>query len=228
MTGATAQELLKRVVLFRSLSDEMLGGLAAHLRRRSFRRDTALFHKDQVGDALYIVESGRVRIFMPSEAGEELTVDVLGPGDVFGEMALLDGQPRSASAVTLEDAVLYVLGREEFQRQLAASPALAAAVLALLSARLRHVMEYAETLAFLDVYGRVAHVLLSMAERHGVHENGVVINVDLTQAELATMAGATRERINKALTAFRAQGLIEVRGKKIVIREPARLRDRVY
>lgn len=225
---ATAQDLLRRVVLFRSLSDEMLSGLAGHLRRRAFRRDTMLFHKDQAGDALYIIESGRIRIFMPAEGGEELTVDLLGPGDVFGEMALLDGQPRSASAVTLEDAVLHTLAREEFQRQLALSPALAGAVLQLLSARVRHVMEYAETLGFLDVYGRVANALLTMAERHGVREDGLVINVDLTQTELATMVGATRERINKALTAFREQGLIEFRGKKIVIRDPARLRERVY
>ncbi|MGQ0569168.1 MAG: Crp/Fnr family transcriptional regulator [Armatimonadota bacterium] len=220
--------MLKRVLLFNQLSDEILAGLAAHLRRRAFRRDTIIFHKDQAGDALYIVESGRLRIFLPAEGGEEFTIDVLGPGDVFGEMALLDGLPRSASAVTLEDSVLHTLSREEFQRYLAASPQLASALLSFLSGRIRHVMGYTETLAFLDVYGRVARVLLDMAERYGVKENGVVINVDLTQAELATMVGATRERINRALAAFRSQGLIETRGKKIVLLDSKRLGERIY
>ena len=225
---ADPRALLRRVALFSRLSDEMLVGLAAHLHRRSFRRDTIVFHKDQAGDALYVVESGRIRIFLPAEGGEELTIDVLGPGDVFGEMALLDGQPRSASAITLEDSTLYTLGREEFQRQLAASPTLAGALLEYMSRRVRHVMEYTETLAFLDVYGRVARVLLDMAERYGVQENGLVINLDLTQAELATMVGATRERINRALAAFRSQGLIETRGKKIVLLNPKRLSERIY
>jgi CRP-like cAMP-binding protein len=220
--------LLRRAHLFAQLDDGLLEGLVPHLRRRAFRRDTMIFHKDQAGDALYIVESGRVRVFLPAEDGEEFTIDVLGPGDVFGEMALLDGRPRSASVATLEDSVLYGLGREEFQRHLAASPPLASALLALLSARLRHVMEYAETLAFLDVFGRTARVLLDLAQRHGVQDDGVVIDLALTQTELASMVGATRERINRAIAAFRAQGLLEWRGKKIVLLDPQRLRERIY
>jgi CRP-like cAMP-binding protein len=224
-----ARDLLRRVILFNSLTDDMLDGLAGHLRRRTFRRDTILFHKDQAGDALYIVDAGRIRIFAPAEGGEELTVDVHGPGDVFGEMALLDGLPRSASAVTLEDSVLYTLGRDEFQLHLTTHPQLAIAMLELLSARLRHVMAYAETLAFFDVYGRVAHALLTMADRYGVQEDGgLLINLDMTQTELASMVAATRERINRALAAFRAQGLIELRGKKFVILDPRRLRERIY
>ena len=130
---------------------------------------------------------------------------VLGPGDVFGEMALLDGQPRSASAIALEDTTLQMLGHDEFQRQLLASPPLAGALLAMLSRRVRHVLDNAEILASLDVYGRLARVLLDIAQRHGVQDRGTVINVALTQQELATMVGATRERINRALAAFKAK-----------------------
>jgi CRP-like cAMP-binding protein len=223
-----AVSLLRRAGLFSGLDATMLAGLAPHLRRRAFRKSTMIFHKDQAGDALYIVESGKVRIFLPTEAGDEFSVDVLGPGDVFGEMALLDGQPRSASAIALEDSVVHTLGHAEFQRQLAASPQLASALLAMLSRRLRHVLEYTETLASLDVYGRLARVLLDMAERHGVQDNGIVINVALTQAELATMVGATRERINRALAAFKTQRLIEMRGRKIAVLDQAKLRGRVY
>lgn len=220
--------LLKQVPLFAHLTDEVLAGLTTHLRRRPFRRSTIIFHKDQAGDALYIIETGRVRLFVPAAGGEELTVDIAGPGEVFGELALLDGRPRSASAETLEDTVTHTLGRDEFQQHLAATPAFAAALVELLSTRLRHVTDYAESLAYLDVHARVARVLLEMAERYGIKADGIEIDFDLTQAELATMVGATRERVNRALASFRSQGLVELHGKKIVLRDPERLRQRIY
>lgn len=225
---ADSKELLKKASLFSQLSDDTLGDLAAQLRRRAFRRGTIIFHKDQAGDALYVVDSGRIRIFLPTPGGEELTVDVAGPGDVFGELALLDGRPRSASAESLEDAVTFSISREEFQKYLARNPRLAVSLVELLSSRLRHVTEYAESLAFLDVHARLARMLLEMAERYGVQKDGTEIDFDLTQADLGTMVGATRERVNRALAAFRAQGLIELRGRKIVLLDTNRLRQRIY
>ncbi|HEY3248991.1 MAG TPA: Crp/Fnr family transcriptional regulator [bacterium] len=221
-------DLLKKISLFSQLDGGALATLAGHLRQRRFRKGTIVFHKDQPGDALYLVEAGHVRIFLPTAGGEELTVDVAGPGDVFGELALLDGRPRSASAETLEDCVLQVLSRDEFQTYLAATPRFAASLIELLSTRLRQITEYAESLAFLDIHGRVARALLQLADRHGVENNGVEIDFDLTQAELASMVGATRERVNRALASFRSQGLIEMRGKKIALLDAARLRQRVY
>jgi len=225
---ADSRELLKKASLFSQLSDDTLGDLAAQLRRRAFRRGTIIFHKDQAGDALYVVDSGRIRIFLPTPGGEELTVDVAGPGDVFGELALLDGRPRSASAESLEDAVTVSISREEFQKYLARNPKLAVSLVELLSSRLRHVTEYAESLAFLDVHARLARMLLEMAERYRVQKDGTEIDFDLTQADLGTMVGATRERVNRALAAFRAQGLIELRGRKIVLLDTNRLRQRIY
>lgn len=220
--------LLKRVPLFKGASDEALAGLAPQLRRRAYRKGTMIFHKDQAGDALYIVESGRVRIFLPAEGGEELTLDLLASGDVFGDMALLDGRPRSASVDTLEDTVVYTLGRDEFQRYLTATPQLASALIELLSARLRHLIEYTETLAFLDVHARIAKILLDLANRYGTKGDGIEIDMDLTQAELARMVGATRERVNRALASFRAQSVLELRGKKIAILDADRLSQRIY
>ncbi len=224
---ADGKALLAHVSLFSQLADETLTGLAAQLRRRTFRKNTMIFHKDQAGDALYVVESGRVRIFLPTPAGEELTVDIAGPGDVFGELALLDGRPRSASAQAQEDAVTLTISREEFLKYLGRTPQLGAALVELLSSRLRHVTEYAESLAFLDVYARVARTLLEMADRYGVRAEGIEIDFALTQTDLATMVGATRERVNRTLAVFRAQGLVELRGKKIVLLDPDRLRTRI-
>ena len=223
-----AHEILRRAPLFAGLRPDALDGLAAQLRRHTFKRGTMIFHKDQTGDALYVIESGRVRIFLPTESGTELTVEVSGPGDVFGELALLDGRPRSASAETLEDTTAFTLTREEFKAHLAATPQLAVALIELLSTRLRHVTEYAESLAHLDVHARLARTLLEMADRYGVKRNGIEIDLDLTQADLATMVGATRERVNRALAAFRAQGLLELRGRKIALLDTTRLRQRIY
>ena len=223
-----AHEILRRAPLFAGLRPDALDGLAAQLRRHTFKRGTMIFHKDQTGDALYVIESGRVRIFLPTESGTELTVEVSGPGDVFGELALLDGRPRSASAEALEDTTTFTLTREEFKAHLAATPQLAVALIELLSTRLRHVTEYAESLAHLDVHARLARTLLEMADRYGVKRNGIEIDLDLTQADLATMVGATRERVNRALAAFRAQGLLELRGRKIALLDTTRLRQRIY
>lgn len=222
------RDLLKKVHLFNQLADADLAALAGHLRPRHFRKGTMLFHKDQPGDTLYIIEAGHVRIFLPTAEGEELTVDIAGPGDVFGELALLDGRPRSASAETLEDTTVHELSREEFQRFLATAPRFAASLIELLSMRIRQVTEYAESLAFLDIHGRVARALLLLADRHGVDREGIEIDFDMTQAELASMVGATRERVNRALASFRTQRLIELRGRKIVLLDPVRLRRRVY
>ncbi len=225
---ADARELLRKAPLFAGLQSDALDGLAARLRRRTFKRGTMIFHKDQAGDALYLIETGRVRIFLPAESGKELTVNLHGPGDVLGELSLLDGRPRSASAETLDDTSAFTLTRDEFTTYVTANPQLAVAIIELLSNRLRHVTDYAESLAHLDVHARLARMLLEMAERYGVKRNGVEIDFELTQADLAAMVGATRERVNRALADFRAQSLIELRGRKIVLLDATRLRQRIY
>lgn len=224
-----ARELLKKVTLFEGLGNDALDRLAKDMRRRTFRRGTMIFHKDQVGDALYIVESGRVRLFLPTESGAELWVEFAGRGDVFGEVALLDEGPRSASAETIEDTIVYTLSRDDFRKFITDTQSFAWKLIQLLSDRLRHVTAYAESLAFLDVHARVARVLLELSGRYGVKKNGAVeIDLDLTQAELATMVGATRERVNRALADFRSQSVIDLRGRKIVLLNADKLKERIY
>jgi len=219
--------MLRNVALFAGLSDQELEVLAGSLGKRTFGKGIIIFHKGSPGQTLYIIESGKVRIFIISESGQEISVNVYGPGDVFGELALLDGLPRSAGAVVMEKTVTFTLNRDDFLQHLEACPHVARSIIEVLSARLRYTTIYAESLAFLNVYGRVAAKLLELADRYGVKKDGMEIDLRLTQAELATWVAATRESVNKVLGAFRDQGLIEVEGQRITILDRRGLNRRI-
>lgn len=213
----SAIDVLRRISLFADLHDEALQNLAACLGKRTFAKDMILFHKGSPSQALYLIESGKVRAFALSEAGQEITLDVYGQGDCFGETALLDGQMRSAGAMTIEPTVTYTLQRDDFLRCLEAHPKVARRALALLADRLNHLTAFTENLAFLDVPGRIAAVLLELAARYGVDEGSIEINLHLTQSELASWVCASREMVNKCLGDLRDQGLIRVEGKALTI-----------
>jgi CRP/FNR family cyclic AMP-dependent transcriptional regulator len=219
--------MLRKVSLFAGLSCEELEVLAGSLGRRTFAKGMIIFHKGGVGQTLYIIESGKVRIFVLSESGQEITVNIYGPGDVFGEFSLLDGLPRSAGAVAMERTVTLTLHRDHFLRHLEAYPRIAGSIMKVLTTRLRYTTTHAETLSFLDVYGRVAAKLLELADRYGVQKEGIEIELRLTQTELATWVAATRESVNKVLGTFREQGLIEMEGQRITILDRGGLESRI-
>lgn len=213
----SATDVLRRVSLFADLHDEELRVLAACLGKRIFAKDLILFHKGSPSQALYLIESGAVRAFVLSETGQEITLDIYGPGDCFGETALLDGQMRSAGAMTLAPTVAYTLQRDDFLRCLNEHPKVARRALALLADRLNHLTEFTEHLAFLGVPGRVAAVLLELAGRYGVSEEAISIDLHLTQTELASCCVASRVMINRVLGAFRDEGLIMLEGQAVTI-----------
>jgi CRP/FNR family cyclic AMP-dependent transcriptional regulator len=219
--------MLRTVSLFAGLSDQELEVLAGSLGRRTFAKGMIIFHKGGTGQTLYIIESGRVRIFVLSESGQEITVNIYGPGDVFGEFSLLDGLPRSAGAVALERTVTRTLHRDDFLLHLDAYPRMARSIMEVLTTRLRYTTLHAETLSFLDVYGRVAAKLLELADRYGVEGEGIEIELRLTQTELATWVAASRESVNKVLGTFREQGLIEMEGQRITILDRGGLESRI-
>jgi CRP/FNR family transcriptional regulator/CRP/FNR family cyclic AMP-dependent transcriptional regulator len=219
--------MLRKVSLFAGLSDQELEALAGSLGKRTFAKGMIIFHKEGVGQTLYVIESGKVRIFILSESGEEITVNIYGPGDVFGEFSLLDGLPRSAGALALEKTVTLTLHRDDFLRHLDAYPRMARSIMKVLTTRLRYTTLQAETLSFLDVYGRVAAKLLELADRYGVQKEGIEIELRLTQTELATWVTASRESVNKVLGAFREQGLIEIEGQRITILDRGGLERRI-
>ncbi len=220
-----AGELLARVPFLAALPSADRENLAAAGQRRRIAKGQTVFHKDDAGQSLFIIEEGAVRIYLPSVQGADLTVAVLGAGDFFGDAALLDGGPRSASAAALEDTVTFTVDRADFIELLESRPKAAMAVLAAVTQRLREADEMAADLAFLDVAGRLAKKLLELAQSHGVPlERGIRLTLPLTQEDLASMVGITRESANRHLSAFRRRGLIDSRGRYVVILDPDGLR----
>jgi len=221
-------ELLERVPFVAVLGASEREALAAAAKRRRFRRDEAIFDKDDPGESLFIIDEGSIRIYLPSPQGADLTLAMLGPGDFFGDMALLDGRPRSASAAALEETEAVVLDRADFTAVIRSRPEAAMAVLAAVAGRLRETNEMAGDLAFLDVAGRLAKKLLELAAAHGVQRpGGILLDLRLTQEELANMVGVTRESVNRNLARLRREGVISGQGRRMVIRDAEALRRRV-
>lgn len=216
-TLVSSKSLLTRLIFFKSVplfaavTDSELASLVRDFTRREFRAGETIFEQGDQGEVLYLIEAGQVRIFVQGRDGQELSVIVHGPGDIFGEMALIDNLPRSASAVAAEEAVVYALSREHFREHMRRSFQLALNFMTAMSLRLRHSSEMVGNLALLDVPSRLARKLLDLAQTHGQPEGaGIKIDQVLKQNELASLLGTTRESVNKALSHFKKQNLIKV------------------
>jgi CRP/FNR family cyclic AMP-dependent transcriptional regulator len=221
--------VLSRVPLFAELPPDRIHELAQVVRRRTYHRGETIFHKGDPGNGLYIIASGQVKIVLPSEMGEEAMLAVLEAGEFFGELALFDGLPRSATVVAVQNAEVLVLHRDDFLSFVSRNPEVVTALFAALSRRLRSADEMIEDAIFLDVPGRLAKRLLDLADKHGKPaERGVAIDLKLTQQDLAAMVGATRESVNKHLGWMRDHGLIQLDRQRIVVLKPEDLRKRIY
>jgi CRP-like cAMP-binding protein len=188
-----------------------------------------IFHKDDAGTTLHIVQEGRVRVFLISSDGREVTLALLGSGEFFGDQSLLDGNPRSASVVAVEPTRTLTLFRDDFLRLLGTSPQAAVAILQVLCWRLRLASELLGDVAFLDVAGRLAKRLLQLASEFGQPgTRGTTIDLKITQGQLASMLGVTRESVNKQLRAFRKLGIIAINGGRLRIERPEELKRWSY
>jgi CRP-like cAMP-binding protein len=214
-----AIEALGRCPLFSGLGPEPLQAIAQTLRRRRFRRGEVLFHEGDPGDSLFIVASGAVKVVVPSEEGDEAILATLRRGDFLGELALLDGAPRSASAIALEATETMALPRDRFKALVASEPVIRDALLSSLAGELRRLTAHVAELHFLDLTGRLAARLARLAEEHGTREADGSIRLDapLTQSDLAAMIGATRQSVNKLLGEFVEEGLLRLDRDAIVI-----------
>ena len=214
-----AIEALGRCPLFSGLGPGPLQAIAQTLRRRRFRRGEVLFHEGDPGDSLFIVASGAVKVVVPSEEGGEAILATLQRGDFLGELALLDGAPRSASAIALEATETLALPRDRFNALVASEPVIRDALLSSLAGELRRLTAHVAELHFLDLTGRLAARLARLAEEHGTREADGSIRLDapLTQSDLAAMIGATRQSVNKLLGEFVEEGLLRLDRDAIVI-----------
>lgn len=213
--------LLEQVPLFSGLSPDDLLVLERSAQPRSFPRHTIVLSEGDLTDTLYVVVSGRLRVYCCNDEGKEITLNDLQPGDCFGELALLDASQRSASVMTTEACRCLVISSGAFREVLRQSPELAFNLIRNLAGRVRALTESVKSLALMDVYGRVAHTLIEMAE---CGSDGQAIPYPLTQQELANRVGASREMVAKILKDLETGGYIETHQRRITIREklPAR------
>ena len=210
----TLAPVLRRVPLFAELSEAEIARLGDIARDRSYPRNSVILFEDDPGDALYVVVTGLVKVVLIGEDGREVILSVLKEGDFFGEMSLIDDQPRSAHVIAMEDSSLVVLRREDFQHRIREAPGVALGMLKAMSRRLREADEKIGGLVLLDVNGRVAKLLLSMADEN----DGVQITRRVTHHTIAQMVGSSRETVSRTMRDLADRGYIEVTRKVIAIR----------
>jgi len=215
----TLAPVLRRVPLFAELSEAEIARLGDIARDRSYPKNSVILFEDDPGDSLYVVVTGLVKVVLIGEDGREVILSVLNEGDFFGEMSLIDDQPRSAHVIAMEDSNLLVVRREDFQHRLREAPGIAVGMLRAMSRRLREADEKIGGLVLLDVNGRVAKLLLSMADEN----DGVHITRRVTHHTIAQMVGSSRETVSRTMRELADRGHIEVTRKAITIRNRAAL-----
>jgi CRP-like cAMP-binding protein len=219
-------DVLSQIPIFASLGDEDRSSLAERIDRQSFPKGSTLFRRGEPGNALYIIIHGQIRIFASTRQGNEITLALLGAGEFFGEMALLDEQPRSANAEATEDTELHFLDRDNFFSFLMHKESALQAILCALSRRLRRTDDLLTEAYFLQISHRLARKLVELCDKV-TPEEGAPHPLCLSQLELAGMIGATRESVNKELNVLRKKGLVQTSRNRITILDLARLKRRV-
>jgi len=211
-------ELLKRVPLFKGLSEVELGALAELMQVRKFPRDCMVIWAEDKGDTLFVMHAGRVKVSVNAADGREVILSVLGPGEFFGDMSLLDDRPRSANVITLEVSEALAIRRSDFLKALEQHPSIAVHLMVSLALRLRRADRQIASLALLGITDRICSVLLALAEEQGVEtEEGLVIRKRPTHQVLANMAGTARETVTRVLRRLDQEGYILSRGRELVI-----------
>jgi CRP/FNR family cyclic AMP-dependent transcriptional regulator len=211
------RDLLRTVPIFSELSDGDVASLAQLLNRRKYPKDAVVFFENEEGDFFFMIVQGRIKVTILGDDGREVILSMLGPGDFFGEMALLDNEPRSASAIAAEESELLSLARSDFQK-VSTKRSITGALIKVLTARLRRANHQISTLALLDVYGRVARVILDMAREEGRRlKDGRIAFRRATHQEIANRIGTTRETVTRMLKDLERQGLIHVDNKEMIV-----------
>jgi CRP/FNR family transcriptional regulator, cyclic AMP receptor protein len=213
------KQAIKNVPLFSELTDQELNLLAASGSRQKFPDKNVIFQEGDSGEVLFIILSGKVKVLLTGKNGQEFILSHLGPGNFFGEMAILESAPRSASVITVEPSECFLLGRKELTELLKHHPDIAMKILKNLSQRLRKVSEQVRSLVMFDMYGRVGRCLLDLAEfQDGVETHGqLLISNRPSFQELANMVGCSRETLSRTLKSLKENGSLTVTRNTIYI-----------
>lgn len=224
----TATAVLRRNYMFRGLPERTLERIASLAARKVFQKGAVIFSQGDTGDALYGIASGRVRISASGSGGREVFLNIMEPGDTFGEIAVMDGGPRTAGATAIERTTLIVLKRVDFLALLEREPQLGIHLLKLLCERLRWTSELVEESAFLSGPARLAKRLLILAQLHGRpaagHQTGAM-EMQISQAELAHFLGISRQIVNQHLGEWAKAGWVRLGRGRIVVADPAALQE---
>ncbi|ABK73796.1 cAMP-activated global transcriptional regulator CRP [Mycolicibacterium smegmatis] len=220
-------EVLARAGIFQGVQPSAVAALAQQLEPVSFSRGQVVFTEGEPGETLYIITSGKVKIGRKSVDGRESLLTLMGPSDMFGELAIFDPGPRTSTVTALSDVQAVMMHRKVLRNWIADRPEIAEQLLRVLARRLRRTNDNLSDLIFTDVPGRVAKQLLHLAQRFGTREgNSLRVDHELTQEEIAQLVGSSRETVNKALSDFAQRGWIRVQGKSILIDNTERLARR--
>ena len=221
------EEVVRRAPLFTALDDAAAVSLRASMDTVKIAKGSILFKEGDDGEHLYVIIEGKLKLGTSSGDGRENLLSILGPGEMFGELSLFDPGPRTSTATAVTDAKLLSLSHEKVIPWLKQNPEVSLQLLARLAQRLRRTNEAVGDLVFSDVPGRVAKALIDLGDRFGkTTAEGLLVNHDLTQEELAQLVGASRETVNKALADFAGRGWLKLDGRSVLITDVERLSKR--
>lgn len=211
-----ARNILINTPLFSSLGNEELCAFEQYFKEKKIDKNTVIFQEQEQADAFFLIIEGKVKVMLTDREGREVIVAILGSGEYFGEMALLDTAGRSAQVMAMQPCRVLALAKDDFYRCLNGHPDIAMKIIQLLSQRLRRANDTINSLATLDVQARVARVLLEAAE----YQNGqLIVEEPLTQKDIANMVGASRERVNRTLKSLEEKGFLRINGRRMIITE---------
>jgi CRP/FNR family cyclic AMP-dependent transcriptional regulator len=209
-------------MLFAELDDRELASIAAVAKTRRYAKEDAVFHADEIGDVFYLIREGQVKVTMTSPEGKEIILSILAAGDFFGEMALFDNEPRSATVIAIEPLEVVSIWRTDFLHILSENFSITQKVLGELSKRLRNASNRIESLATMDVYGRLARFFLDLARQSGkVLDNEYIAVIRPTHQAIANMIGTSRETVSRLIHDLMKQNLLLSEGKTIYLRKSA-------
>lgn len=221
------EAVIRKAPIFAGLDESAANSLRSSMTLVKLRKGNTLFKEGDDGDHLYVVASGKVKLGTKSQDGRENLLMILGPGDMFGELSLFDSGPRTATATAITESRLLSVGQERVIPWLKEHPEVALQLLSRLATRLRRTNEVVGDLVFSDVPGRVAKALIDLGVKFGEQrDEGMYVNHDLTQEELAQLVGASRETVNKALADFAQRGWIRLEARSVVVLDYDRLLKR--